>query len=227
MGARSVVVGVVSLGLLAAGAVVADGLARGAAEDEVVRVVRSQLDVQGTPDVQIAGFPFLTQLVAGELEDVTAAAPGVTLDGVAVTDVRVDARDVSLEAPHRVGSLRVDVTVPTATIQQVVSERVPVDLAVDGDALRATGELLGVTLTAGLVPRVAEGRLLVDVRDVTLGPATLDVDELPEPVADRLDGIEVPLEGLPAGIVLTGAVVVPDGVRVTATGTDVVLEQAS
>ena len=224
MGVKAVVTGVVALGLVAVGAVVADGFARSSAEDTAATAIAQQLDVDGTPQVRIDGFPFLTQLAARSLDDVHATASGVTLDGLAVTDVVVDATDVTLDAPYRAGSARLEATVPASSVQQVVEARADLDVAVDGDLLRATGDLFGIPLTVGLVPRVADGRMLVDVQEVTLGAGTLRLEELPGDVAERLVGIEVPLDGLPAGVVLESAVVVPDGVRFTATGTDVALE---
>lgn len=226
MGVKAAVTGVVALGLVAVGVVVADGVARSSAEDSAALVIAQQLDVDGTPQVSIDGFPFLTQLLSGSLDDVHATATGVTLEGLPVTDVVVDAADVTLEAPYRVGSARLEATVPTSSVQQVVSTRADLEVAVDGDLLRAAGDLFGIPLTVGLVPRVADGRLLVDVEEVTLGAGTLRLDELPGDVAERLVGIELPLDGLPAGVVLEDTVVVPDGVRFTATGTDVALEVA-
>lgn len=225
MRARSVVAGVVALGLLAAGALVVDGWARGEAEDRVAAAVTQELQVQGTPDVRIEGFPFLTQLLGGSLRDVDLTAPGVTLEGVELTDVQVRAVDVTLDEPHRAADVRAEATVPTASVQRLVQERVALDVTVDGDVLRASGDLLGIPLTAGLVPRVEDGRLLVDVQDVELGAATLRLDELPGGFAEELTGLEVPLDGLPPGIVLAEARVVPDGVQVVATGTDVVLRE--
>ncbi len=223
------VAGVVALGLVGVGAWVADGWARGAAQDQAALVVTQQLAVDGTPDVRIDGFPFLTQLLARSLDDVSASAAGVTLEGVVATDVVVHAQDVSLEEPYRVGSARVEATVPASSVQQVVAERtgLAVTVEVDGDVLRASGEVFGAPLTAGLVPRVDGGRLLVDVQDVTLGAAGLALDQLPGGLADRLVGLEVPLDGLPPGVVLEQAVVLPQGVRFTAVGTDVVLEAMS
>lgn len=224
MGVKAAVTGVVALGLVAVGAFVADGLARSSAEDDAAAVLAQQLDVDGTPEVRIDGFPFLTQLLARSLDDVHATADGVTLEGLLVTDVVVDATDVTLDAPYTVGGARLEATVPTASVQQVVETRAELDVAVDGDLLRATGDLFGIPLAVGLVPRVADGRLLVDVQEVTLGAGTLRLEDLPGDVAERLVGIEVPLDGLPDGVVLDTAVVVPDGVRFTATGTDVTLE---
>ncbi|MCC2315073.1 LmeA family phospholipid-binding protein [Cellulomonas xiejunii] len=222
---KGLVVGLVALGLVGVGAYVADGFARDSAEDSAAVLLSQRLQVDGTPDVRIDGFPFFPQLLARSLDDVHVSARGVELEGVEVTDVVVDATDVSLDQPYQVGTLRLEATVPTSTVEQVVADRVPVDVAVDGGMLRASGELLGIPLSAGLVPRVVDGRLQVDVQDVTLGTGELRLEDLPGDVAERLVGIEVPLDGLPAGIVLEQAVVVPDGVRVTASGTDVDLER--
>lgn len=225
MAVRGVVTGIVVLGVVAVGAYAADEFARSSAEDQAVIVLEQQLEVDGRPDVRIDGFPFLVQYLAGSLDDVHATADGVVLDGVRVTDVAVALADVSLDAPHRVGDVRVEGTVPTSSIQQVVGERTSLDVTVDGEVLRASGDLFGIRITAGLVPRVQDGELLVDVQEVTLGAGTLALDELPGGIGDRLVGMRVPLEGLPEGVVLQDAVVVPDGVRFTATGTDVVVEE--
>ncbi len=228
MGARRAVVGtVVTLVVVGAGAVVADRVALGVAEDRAREVVTEQLAVTGEPDVAIHGFPFLTQLLARELDDVDAAADGLTLEGVDATDVRVTARGVGLTAPHTVRSATLAATLPPESLERVLADRgLAVDLTVDAGVLRAGGDVLGLALSAGLVPRVEDGVLLVDLTDVALGERTLDLDDLPGGLGDRLTGLEVPVEGLPEGIVLTGATVVPGGVRVTAEGADVVLPEA-
>lgn len=227
MGARGVVAGVVALGLVGVGAYVGDRFARDAAQERAAQVVTQQLQVDGEPDVRIDGFPFLTQLLARSLDDVGATAAGVVFEGVRATDVVVDATDVSLESPYRVGHARLQATLPPESIERAVADRanLVVDVTVDGDVLRASGQVLGAPLTAGLVPRVEDGRLLVDLRDVTLGVGALQVDRLPDAIADRLTGLEVPLGGLPDGVTLESVAVVRDGVRFVAGGTDVVLEQ--
>ncbi|MFC8190185.1 DUF2993 domain-containing protein [Cellulomonas sp. NPDC057328] len=229
MGARRAVVGtVVTLVVLGAGAVVADRVALGVAEDRAREVVTQQLAVTGDPEVAIHGFPFLTQLLAGELDDVDAAATGLTLEGVEATDVRVTAQGVGLTAPHTVRAATLAATLPPESLERVLADRagLAVDLTVDAGVLRAGGEVLGLALSAGLVPRVEDGVLLVDLTDVALGERTLDLDDLPGGLGDRVTGLEVPVEGLPEGVVLTSASVVPGGVRVTAEGADVVLPEA-
>jgi len=50
--------------------VIADRVAVGFAEDEAADKIRTTEGLASTPDVSIEGFPFLTQVVGGELDDV-------------------------------------------------------------------------------------------------------------------------------------------------------------
>jgi hypothetical protein len=221
-----VVVGVVAVVVLAGGVVVADRVAQATAEKRVIAAVEKNLDgVVGTPTVDLGGFPFLTQLLAGSVDDVTGTVDGVTLEGIDATDVTFDAHDVSTSEQYTVGTATIAATLPTASIEQIVADRSELDiaLAVDGGTLTASGKVLGLALAADVVPRVEDGRLLVSVDNVQFAGLTVSVDDLPGAVGDRLTDIEIPVEGLPAGLVLSDATVVADGVRVTATGTDVEL----
>ena len=215
----------VAVVVLAGGALVADRVAHSTAERRVTEAIEQNLDVAGTPTVEIGGFPFLTQLLAGSVDDVTGAVDGVTLEGVDATDVTIDAHDVTVSEPYTVGTATIAATLPTASIEQIVQDRSNLDVAVavDGGALAASGEVLGLTLTANLTPRVEDGRLLVSVQNAQIAGLTVSVDDLPRAIGDRLTDIEIPVSGLPEGLVLSDATVVADGVRITATGTDVVL----
>ncbi len=218
-------VGVVAVVVLASGVVVADRVAHATAERRVSEAIEQNLDVVGTPAVDIGGFPFLTQLLAGSVDDVTGSVDGITLEGVDATEVTIDARDVTVSEPYTVGTATIGATLPTASIEQIVRERSNLDVAVavDEGALAASGDLLGMTLSADLTPRVEEGRLLVSVENVRIAGLTVSVEDLPSAIGDRLTDIKIPLSGLPEGLVLSDATVAGDGVRITATGTDVVL----
>lgn len=224
MSTKGVVATVVALVVVAAGVVVADRLAASMAEDEVARQVEKRLGTTGTPDVHIGGFPFLTQLASGTFSNITVDVDGVELDGVQATDVTVDARGVERTDPVTVAELDAALTIPVGTVQDAVAERTGLDLTitVQGDQLQASTELLGLPLAATFAPRVQDGRLLVDTTALSLGGLSVQASSLPGGLGDRLSDLEVPVEGLPEGVVLTDAQVVDDGVRVTATGTDVV-----
>ena len=73
------------------------------------------------------------------------------------------------------------------------------------------------------VPRVEDGKLLVNVENVQIAGLTVSVDDLPNAIGKRLTDVEIPVSGLPEGVALSKAAVVSTGVRITATGTDVVL----
>lgn len=217
--------GIVVVVVLVGGALVADRVTHSTAERRVAEAIEQNLDVVGTPTVDIGGFPFLTQLLAGSVDEVSGAVDGVTLEGIDATDVTIDAHDVTTSEPYTLGTATIAATLPTASIEQIVADRSQLDVAVavDGDALTASGSVLGLDLAANLVPRVDGGRLLVSVANVQIAGLTVSVDDLPGAIGDRLTDIEIPVSGLPEGLVLSDATVVADGVRITADGTDVVL----
>ena len=223
--ARGAAVGVVAVVVLVGGAFVADRMAESAAEQQVVEAIEQNLDVVGSPTVELGGFPFLNQVLAGSSDQVTGQVDGITLEGIDATDVTIDAHGVSTSEPYTVSTATVVATLPTASIETIVADHTDLEiaLAVDGTTLTASGKVLGLTLTANLLPRVDGGRLLVTVDKVQLAGLTVSVDDLPSAIGNRLTDVEVPVAGLPEGLVLTEATVVADGVRITATGTDVVL----
>lgn len=224
-----VVLGVVVVGGLVAG----DRYAESRAEEYAVGVVSQSVATTQPPVVDIKGFPFLTQLMGGTLGEVTATAAGATLEGIPVTDVAVDATQVTVRPPAgqqpSAGHATVAATIPVASLEKVVKDKtgLTVQLAVDGGVVKATGTVLGLPLTLDLVPKVTGGKLLVDAQALTLGGREITAQSLPSALRGQVSGIEVPVEGLPAGLALTRADVVPSGVRVTAEGTDVVVPQSA
>ncbi|WP_029290371.1 DUF2993 domain-containing protein [Cellulomonas sp. HZM] len=227
MSARGWVAGVVVTVVVLGGAtVVADRWAAGEARDRTVAAVEDNLDgVVGTPTVDVGGFPFLPQLLRGSIDEATGHVEGATIGGIAATDVDVDARDVTTSEPYTAGAATIRATLPTASIEKLVADRTGLDLTVSvvGNQLQVTGKVLGVSLGADVVPSVVDGALKVDVEGLKLGGVTVDPSRLPGGIGDRLDDIAVPTDGLPEGMQLTAADVVADGLRVTASGTDVVL----
>ncbi len=220
------VAGVAVVVVVGAGLYVTDRVALSRAEDRVAAGIEANFDgVQGQPQVDLGGFPFLPQLLNDRIEDVTASVDGVTIGGVAATDVQVAAQGVSTDEPYTVEHGDVAATLPPESVEQVIADRtnLDVDVVVEGGQLRLEGKVLGVTLSAALELRVEDGKLLATARDFTLGPATISVDDLPGGIGDRLTDVEVPVDGLPQGVVLTGATVIPAGVRITAAGNDLTL----
>lgn len=207
------------------GGLLADRVTRSLAEDVAADAVRSQLDAVD-PDVTVAGFPFLTQLARGTLDDVHVAASGATLRGLDVTDLDVTATGVAVREPRGAEHVIATATVPTAALESLLRERTGWDLAlaVDGEALVATGAVagipVGVTLT--LAPAGAEG-LVATIASASLGGFTVDAGVLPDGLASRITEVDV-TDQLPAGAEVTGAVVAADGLHLTVQLTDVTLD---
>lgn len=220
---RKVVALVATLVVLAGLAVGADRIAVVRAESTAAQRVRQTVDVQGDLAITVHGFPFLTQLAAGRLDRVTGTADEVRFGSLTLTQVDVAATGVSTHTPVTTATADLAATVPTATLQQIVQQRsgLTLSVAVDAGAITVSGDALGLTVTAAAVPRVEGGRLLIDLGDVRIGGLQVAVANLPAALRDRLTGLEVPVDGLPAGLVLQSATVVDDGLRIGATGTDV------
>ena len=225
--ASLIVVAVVVVG----GLYIGDRYAESRAEEYAVGVVSGSIAVTQPPVVDIKGFPFLTQLASGTLDEVTATVPEATLESIPVTDVSLDATGVNvrpLAGQHpSAAHATIAATIPTASLEKVVKDKtgLTVQLAVEGSTVKASGTVLGLPLVLTLVPRVDNGRLLVDAQGLTLGGREITTQSLPSALRGRISGIEVPVQGLPAGLSLTRADVVPTGLRITADGTNVAVPQ--
>ncbi len=214
---------VVVLGVLAGGAYVADGVVRDRTEADLAEGLRAQVPgLDETPDVTIGGFPFLTQALAGELDDVRITASSVTLEGLPLHDVVVLLRDVSTDQPTTAAEATMTASARLDDLTSLLS--VDADLAVEGQHLVASTTVLGMPVAITIAPRAAGRAIEADVVSFSLGGVQVDADDLPARLVEQVQGLSVPVDGLPEGMELTGLALTPDGVDLEASGTDVVLE---
>ncbi|PJI90973.1 LmeA family phospholipid-binding protein [Luteimicrobium subarcticum] len=224
--ARNLVVLVVVLAVVAVAAVVVDRVAAHATESRLEKQVAEQAHGTGV-DVTVGGFPYLTQLARGTLDEVTLDAASAQFGGVGVRDVHAVGHDVATTSPNVVQDATVDVLVPLATLQEQVDQKVstPVTLSAEDDGLAAHVTVLGVDAAVIVEPKVSGDRLTVDITGLKVGGLNVGTSRLPSVVRDQVSGISVPLD-LPDGVRLTGATVVTGddgGVRVSAAAQDVPL----
>lgn len=222
MRVRGVLWSVVVVGVLVGGAAIADGVVRERTEERLATDLQAGIEGLDAPTVTIDGFPFLTQVLAGELSHVTVTAPTATIDGLRLEDIDVRLTGVSTDRPTTARTARLTARVPVADLDEVLV--LPVDLTVDGDALVTSVTVLGLALDVFLDPRPAGRAIEVDVTGLSLGGVSVSADELPTALRDQLQGLRVPIDGLPEGLELTDVTVAPDGVHLTAQGTDVVVD---
>jgi hypothetical protein len=213
-------------------AVVADRFAVGLAEDKVAEQLAAKGGLHGTPRVDITGFPFLTQAVAGRYEDVRIALtaeqlgqPAGTRADIELHGVHVPLSSVVSGSVERVPVDRID---GTATLSYaVLSAQLGGDstLRAEGDGLRITKtvELLGQTIPLTAVGTVAldGNRLVVDVQKAA--GAGVDVPGFLVSRASDLLDLRYDVPALPFGLQLTGVTPAEDGVHLRVQAKDTVL----
>ncbi|MFH8467342.1 DUF2993 domain-containing protein [Streptomyces sp. NPDC017991] len=232
--------------------VIADRVAVGFAEDEAADRLKTNEGLSSTPDVSIKGFPFLTQVVGGELDEVQVGIKDYEADTSGATngtdaDVPAKIRIDNLTAQMRgvafsgdYSSAKAATATGTATISYAellkAAKAEPVDVAAG-----VTAQVVG--LSDG-----GNGKIKVEVEATVLGT------KLPRPVsvlssvsvkgdnvvvnADSLPNLGVQLaedkvrlitdfqqkiDGLPGGIKLDKVEAAAKGVDIDVKGSDVSL----
>ncbi|TLS43041.1 DUF2993 domain-containing protein [Streptomyces montanus] len=232
--------------------VIADRVAVGFAEDEAADKLRTSEGLASTPDVSIKGFPFLTQVVGGELDEVevgiknyeasTAGAAG-SGTGTAAGKIRIDDLTAQMRGVAFSGNYS-SATAASASGTATISY----------DELLKAAKSEPVQLARGVTAEVVglsdggNGKIKVEVEATVLGT------KLPEPVsvlstvsvegdtvkahADGLPNLGVQLaedkarsvtdfkqriDGLPGGIKIDKVEAAPNGVDITVKGSDVKL----
>jgi LmeA-like phospholipid-binding len=224
----------ISLVVLLGLAVVADRVGVRIAEKKVAEQIAQQGGLQGTPDVDITGFPFLTQVIAGRYEDVRIRLTAEELGQPAGTRAAVSLRGVHVPLSDAISGsvdqIPVDRVDGTATLSYaLLAAQLGGDTTVrqEGDGLRITktvtvfGQELPVT-AAGTV-RLEGNVLSVDVRQVS-GAGVQIPSALVSRVSHLLD-LEYKIPALPFGLRLSSVTPAADGVVVQVGATDTVLRR--
>ncbi|MDO0927077.1 DUF2993 domain-containing protein [Streptomyces sp. TG1A-8] len=173
--------------------VIADRVAVHFAEGRVADRLRTSEDLAGTPDVDIKGFPFLTQVAGGSLDDVEVgiedyrASTGTDGETIRVDDLKADLKGVDFSADYS------SATAATATGTGTIAY---------GELLKTAGSeptqvAPGVTARIVGLSDGGDGKIKVAVEATVLGT------RLPQPVyvlssvAVRNGKVEVHADSLP------------------------------
>ncbi|MER5704681.1 DUF2993 domain-containing protein [Micromonospora sp. NPDC002296] len=234
---------VILAGLLVAADRIAAGVAERAIADQVTKEIAKQDAQSSAPEVEVGGFPFLTQVLDGryeritiKLRDVQGAVRG---DAVSLPTLDVDARNVraSLDTLRtQQGDVVAETVDGTGTITYdslaKLLDRPGLTLGErDGQlAVTAPVDILGQKLTVTGTAKVTVGK----EGQVSLSFADLDAEGLPNiPLARTLlnnyakgISIDVPLPELPFQLVVREVKPLPGGLAVTAAAKDVPINSA-
>ncbi|WBB66192.1 DUF2993 domain-containing protein [Micromonospora sp. WMMD812] len=246
-GRRALVVLLVLLLVLAGLLVVADRVAAGVAEraiaDQVRQEVAKQAAQSSPPEVEVGGFPFLTQVLDGRYERISIVLRevrgSVQGDAISLPVLDVDAHDVraSLDTIRSgQGEVVAETVNGTATISYdslaALLDRPGLKLSEQGGKLAVTApvDILGQQLTVTGTADVT----VSEQGKVGLRFNNLDAEGLPNvPLARTLlnnyaqgISVDVPLPDLPFQLAVREVRPLPEGLTVTADARDVPINAA-
>ncbi|GGM70836.1 DUF2993 domain-containing protein [Dactylosporangium sucinum] len=248
-GAKAGIVLVVLAIILCGVLFVVDRIAASAAEDRITEETRNQLAAnevtyQGGPKVDVTGFPFLTQVVAGEYKKITIFLDQPKIQNVKLNDLTVEARSVRADARDLIngsGDVTAGVVVGTASMSwenvrpllelaglpsQIDPSQVDLKVVNNKIEIRIPLQYQGFTITL-----LARGSMVVETGKVRLKLESVTSEEgnLPPVVNNFIKAnqgrlqVALRLPGLPYNLVINNVQSTDAGLQVTASAENVKL----
>jgi hypothetical protein len=225
--------------------VVADRVAVHFAENKAADKVRTTENLASTPDVSIKGFPFLTQVASGKLDDVQIGIKDYQADtgqsagrsaprSIRISDLKADMKGVSFNGDY--SSATADSATGTATIAY--------DELLKAAKSQPTQIFPGVDAQVVGLSDGGNGKLRVDVKVSVAGASQtypvlstvtvagdavkVHADNLPKLVVDLAESrirtitdFQQAIDRLPGGVKLESVQAAKNGVEITVTGSNV------
>ncbi|HCG57070.1 MULTISPECIES: DUF2993 domain-containing protein [Brevibacterium] len=189
--------------------------------------IASSLEPYGDADVNVEGFPVLTQIAGGKLNTVHVTADQAQYENVDFTDVDAKLFDVPTDTSRPIGTVEASAVIPLATIDALATEHASLPsgmsfTTIDG-GLYLKGSLLGQDLLIGIDPKAESRRVVVNATTIRLGSAEVDIDSIPSFLTSSISNIVIDLDFLPAGLELTDIKATDAGLAISLHGTGVSL----
>ena len=197
------------------------------AEDQIASRIATAYNLPADPGVSITGFPFLTQVVSGNYQQIDVTADQIQTNGVTLHDLNVHLTGVHATISQILGSgssaVTADRAAGTALVgYAIVDQRLPhgFRIAPDGKNLMVSGNVsyhgLQVPVTGSVSLGVSGSGITVTPENVSLpGGISLPVSSFSQL------RFSVPLGDLPLHLHLTSVQVTPDGLRIGAAARNV------
>ncbi|MFF4589242.1 DUF2993 domain-containing protein [Streptomyces sp. NPDC001388] len=219
--------------------VLADRLAVNFAENEAADKLRTTEGLATTPDVSIKGFPFLTQVVGGSLDDVEVGIADYEADtGTDGGTIRIDDLEADMKGVEFSGDYS-SATATTATGTATVAYDELLKTAKNEETrlpLGVTAKVVGLSDGGNGKIKVAVKVSVLQQPVHVLSTVTVDGDtvrvhadsipsfggvEAAENEVRSITDFEQKIEGLPGGIQLAGVQAEKNGVEITVKGSNV------
>ncbi|WP_137994337.1 LmeA family phospholipid-binding protein [Streptomyces vilmorinianum] len=206
-----------------------DRLAVSYAESEAADRVRLGPARAGSTDIDIKGFPFLTQVMDKRFDEVDVTLTGVeaTAGGkkIRISEMTAALHDVTLNGDYtsaRAGTATGTALISYEDLMAAADRDVKISYGGNGK-VKVTGgfEILGRTLTRSVLSSVT----LVDGDTIRVRADKVPGEGIPglESLVRQRTDFDRGIGGLPEGMKLTKVEAREDGVAIAVTGTDVVL----
>ncbi|WP_149827425.1 LmeA family phospholipid-binding protein [Streptomyces tailanensis] len=224
--------------------VIADRVAVGFAEDEAAAQLKSSEGLADTPDVSINGFPFLTQVASGELDDVEVgiadyeAPTGNADESIRIADLKANMRGVAFSSDYSSATAASATGTATIAYDELLkaAKSEPTDVA-PGTTARVVGlsdggngkTKVAIELDIPILGKKTFSVLsTVSVKDDTV---EVRADSLPdlggadlaENAVRSITDFQQAIDDLPGGIKLDKVEAASDGVEITVKGSNVSL----
>lgn len=222
--------------------VLTDRVAASIAEDKVATLISQEAGNQGVtmtqePDVDMGGWPFITQVFGGEYEQIDIAFRDITAQGVNLPELNVHATNVTAAmsdvlngaGPVIAQSMTADARLTYDSISDTLAQTdAPVELSAEGEQLivKSTVDVFGtqIPVEGAATIEMAENAVKVTVTEMTAVGMQIPPggEGLIQEFAAGLSK-EIPLPPLPYNLTLSDVLVEPDAVVLSASAADVPL----
>ncbi|MET9495780.1 DUF2993 domain-containing protein [Streptomyces sp. NPDC006552] len=217
--------------------VIADRVAVNFAENKAADKLRTSEGLAETPDVDIEGFPFLTQVAAGSLDDVRIGIKDYDAksggDSIRIADldaemhgVKFDSSFSSATAETATGTARISYAELLKAVKKQDAAQVAPGVTARIDGLSyGGGDKVKVAVTVTTPVGTLHPTVLSSIK-VADGKVSARADSLPKTGAFELaegrvravTDFQQAIDNLPAGIALDKVAPVTDGVEITVKG---------
>jgi hypothetical protein len=213
--------------------IVGDRLAVLYAQNQVAQQFKEQGGFEGTPSVSIKGFPFLTQVIAHNIHEITITSDKIKAGPVTITNLDANITDVKLNGGFTagtIGHLDGKALIPFSGLTNALGGAL-------GGAAGGLGDLAsGVTIKAAGDNKIKASFDLL----IVSGSATLKVTRepgnkihiqllssngLPSEITNQLKDLTVPIPALPLGMKIQRIQVNGAGISIHVTGDNVKFTQ--
>lgn len=222
--------------------VLTDRIAASIAEDKVATLISQEAGNQGVtmttePDVDMGGWPFVTQVFGGEYEQIDIAFHDITAQGVNLPELNVHATNVTAamsdvlngSGPVVAQSMTADARLTYESISDTLAQTsAPVELSAEGETLvvKSTIDVFGTQIPVqgkGDI-ELAENAVRFTVTELSAVGVQIPPggEGLVQQFANDLTK-EIPLPPLPYNLTLTDVRIEPDAVVLSASANEVPL----